>query len=201
MLPCIMLLGNGAHFLSVKVVHTEQRYQILAVFVIICAVECRLPVIDHIVCQYGTAEEHRLYQRGICAACAVPVYVPTGMVPQCIEYIKVIDRIQQLYIGTSRKTRFQPFPVMAIFPVADKNQPFVCLGECLQCDMAIVLGFDTADGNGILLFCKSVLCQYLLLPFCRHFPQYMITAVCNQDGILMVGFSTEAVRYVSSAKY
>ena len=150
-LPHVVFFRDGTHRSSVHL-FVQQFPQIFRVLEVIRLFLCRGPVVDAIISHDRHSEEHRFYQGWVRATRTVSVHVDGGVGAEDIEYVQIVYGIQQMYVGVRSILFLQFFCVFAMVPVADEDDRLITFGECLQGDVAIVLGFDTAYASRIVPF-------------------------------------------------
>ena len=112
--------------------------------------------------------------------------IKAAIIPQYIQNIKIIDRIDQLNIPDPAIFSFQFLPVCTLIPVTDKNQHITAFRKSFQSNMAIVFRLDTAHRERILFSFQPIKVQYRTLSLLSDRPFHMIPSVSDQCRIFSV---------------
>ena len=78
------------------------------------------------------------------------------LIAQSIQFIKIIDRINQMNIPVRTILVFQVTAVVTTIPISDKDQILTTLGKGFAKDMAVVFRLNPADTDGISIRLDSI---------------------------------------------
>ena len=112
---------------------------------------CCLAVVNDVECEYRPTEEHGLNKRWVCSAGTVPMNIAFCILAQCVEYIQIIYAVEQHYIVVAAVLIFELLAVAVMLPVAYEYEFLFAFRECLQCQVAVVLGLNAAKAHVVFI--------------------------------------------------